>query len=240
MTVKEVSRLTGISVRTLQYYDSIGLLPPAGHTEAGYRLYDDAALERLRQILLFRELDFPLRDIQAILDAPDFDRSKALEQQIALLTMKKERLERLILFARGIQSTGGTQMDFSAFDKSTLDEYARRAKAEWGNTPEYQEMLEKQQARTPEAESAVIADFMRIFTEFGGLRDQKPDSDAVQQQVHRLQDYISAHFYTCSDAVFQGLGKMYACGGEIAENIDLAGGAGTAKFVSEAIAAKYR
>ena len=92
MTVKEVSRLTGISIRTLQYYDKLGLLP-AMRTESGYRLYDDAALERLQQILLFRELEFPLRDIRTILDNPNFDRRKALRQQIELLTLKKQRLE---------------------------------------------------------------------------------------------------------------------------------------------------
>ena len=87
MTVKEASRLTGISIRTLQYYDKLGLLP-AMRTESGYRLYDDAALERLQQILLFRELEFPLRDIRTILDNPNFDRRKALRQQIELLTLK--------------------------------------------------------------------------------------------------------------------------------------------------------
>ena len=89
MTVKEVSNLTGVSIRTLQYYDKIGLLHPAHRTQAGYRLYDDAALERLQQILLFRELEFSLEDIRKILKNPDFDREKALEQQITLLTLKK-------------------------------------------------------------------------------------------------------------------------------------------------------
>ena len=106
MTVKEVSRLTGVSVRTLQYYDRIGLLHPAEYTESGYRLYDDAALEILQQILLFRELEFPLKQISQIIHAPDFDRNKALEQQITMLQLKKEHLENLILFARGIQLIG--------------------------------------------------------------------------------------------------------------------------------------
>ena len=84
MTVNEVSKRTGVSIRTLQYYDKIGLLRAAGRTEAGYRLYDDAALERLQQILLFRELEFPLKDIQKIVEKPTYDRQKALEQQITL------------------------------------------------------------------------------------------------------------------------------------------------------------
>ena len=137
MTVKEVSELTGVSIRTLQYYDKIGLLKPAEYTESGYRLYDDIALEKLQQILLFRELEFPLKEIKDIISRPDFDRNKALEQQITLLTLKKEHLENLIHFARGIQFIGVRTMDFSAFDTSKLDEYAKRAKEQWGNSPEY-------------------------------------------------------------------------------------------------------
>ena len=106
MTVNEVSKLTGVSIRTLQYYDKIGLLHPAEYTEAGYRLYDDAALETLQQILLFRELEFPLKDIKKIVGSPDFDRSKALEQQIELLTLKKEHLENLIDLAKGLKLRG--------------------------------------------------------------------------------------------------------------------------------------
>ena len=106
MTVNEVSKLTGVSIRTLQYYDTIGLLKPIEYTESGYRLYDDTSLERLQQILLFKELEFPLKEIKKIIDAPNFDRNKALEQQIELLTMKKEHLENLISFARGIKGIG--------------------------------------------------------------------------------------------------------------------------------------
>ena len=95
-TVKQVSELTGVSVRTLHHYDAIGLLKPAAVTKAGYRLYDDAALERLQQILLFRELQFPLKEIKMILESPCFDRDQALEQQITLLTLRKEQLEKLI------------------------------------------------------------------------------------------------------------------------------------------------
>ncbi len=89
----------------MQYYDTIGLLPPTEYTEAGYRLYDDSVMERLQQILLFKELEFPLKEIKTIIDAPNFDRKKALEQQIELLTMKKEHLENLINFARKIKTT---------------------------------------------------------------------------------------------------------------------------------------
>lgn len=235
-TVKEVSELTGISVRTLQYYDRIGLLPPAVRTQAGYRLYDDTALERLQQILLFRELAFPLSEIKEILGSPDFDRNKALRQQIELLELKKEHLENLILFARGIESLGVNHMDFTAFDKSKLEAYAKEAKKAWGHTPEYAESQEKATQRTPAAQEKLAADMMRLFTEFGSMRGMQPDAPQVQRQVKRLQDFITENCYTCSKQVLAGLGKWYAGGGEVTENIDRAGGVGTAQLAAAAIA----
>ena len=131
MTVNEVSRLTGVSVRTLQYYDRIGLLPPAARTEAGYRLYDEETLGVLREILLYRELEFPLSDIKKILFSPSYDRREALHEQEKLLEMKKRHIEDLIALTREIAQSGGNNMDFSAFDTSKMDEYAREAKEKW-------------------------------------------------------------------------------------------------------------
>ena len=105
-TVKEVSRMTGVSVRTLHHYDAIGLLKPTAVTGAGYRLYDDAALSRLQNILLFRELQFPLKEIKAILDSPDFDPAAALEQQIRLLVLQCRHIGNLIACARSLQKRG--------------------------------------------------------------------------------------------------------------------------------------
>ena len=238
-TVREISRMTGVSVRTLHYYDQIGLLKPAACTEAGYRLYDDSSLERLSQILLYRELEFPLSTIREILDAPDFDRRRALEQQIELLELKRAHLDSVILFARGICQEGTKHMYFSAFDRSKLDEYAKRAKEQWGSTPEYAELQEKEHHRTPEQTEAAMRDLMRIFAEFGALRELPPDSVQVQKQVSRLQAFITEHAYTCTDKILRGLGQMYAAGGELAESIDRAGGEGTAAFTASAIAARF-
>ena len=235
MTVHEVSKLTGVSIRALQYYDKIGLLKPTGYTQSGYRLYDDTALETLQQILLFRELEFPLKEIKEIISGADFDKEKALEQQITLLTMKKEHLENLISLAREIRYKGENKMDFSAFDTSKIDEYARRAKEQWGNTAEYKESEEKAKGRTKEEEKDMMVQFMQIFTEFGAIKDQAPDGAEAQSQVKKLQDYITEHFYQCSDEILSGLGQMYAADGEFKENIDRAGGEGTAVFVSDAI-----
>ena len=236
MTVHEVSRLTGVSIRTLQYYDQIGLLHPAEYTEAGYRLYDDAALETLQQILLFRELEFPLKDIRRIIQSPSFDREKALEQQIELLRLKKEHLEQLIKLARGIKEKGAkTDMSFSAFDTRKIDEYAAKAKASWGDTPEYQEYTQKAKDRTKEQTAELNGRMMAIFSEFGEIRTGEAGSEKAQALVRKLQAFITEYFYTCSNEVLAGLGQMYTAGGEMTENIDKAGGEGTAAFVQQAI-----
>ncbi|MDD5901174.1 MAG: MerR family transcriptional regulator [Lachnospiraceae bacterium] len=235
MTVNEVSKLTGVSIRTLQYYDTIGLLPPTEYTEAGYRLYDDTAMERLQQILLFRELEFPLKEIKMIIDAPNFERKKALEQQIDMLMMKKEHLENLIDFARKIKTTGVNKMDFNVFDTTKMDEYARKAKEQWGQTSEYKQYEEKAINQSSDEQKIAWQNLMLIFVEFGKMTDKKPENVEVQLEVKKLQDYISEHFYKCSNEILNGLGKMYASGGEFTENIDKAAGSGTAVFVAKAI-----
>ena len=235
MTVNEVSKLTGVSIRTLQYYDTIGLLPPTEYTEAGYRLYDDTAMKRLQQILLFRELEFPLKEIKMIIDAPNFDRKKALEQQIDMLMMKKEHLENLIDFARKIKTTGVNRMDFNVFDTTKMDEYARKAKEQWGQTSEYKEYEEKAINQSSDEQKIAWQNLMLIFVEFGKMTDKKPENVKVQLEVKKLQDYISEHFYKCSNEILNCLGQMYASGGEFTENIDKAAGSGTAVFVAKAI-----
>ena len=237
MTVHEVSKLTGVSVRALHHYDQLGLLKPAEVTEAGYRLYDEGSLARLQSILLFRELQFPLKDIGEILDSPTFDRNKALDQQIRLLELQKEHLENLIEFAKGMKLVGVKRMtDFTAFDTKKIDEYAREAKASWGQTKEWKEYEQKAQGRTREDNAALARGMMDIFAEFGAIRDQDPASPAAQALVDKLQSYITEHYYTCSDEILLSLSKMYDGGGTMTENIDKVGGPGTGDFAAKAIA----
>ena len=235
MTVNEVSRLTGVSIRTLQYYDRIGLMHPAKYTEARYRLYDDTSLERLQQILLFRELEFSLKEIREILDSPSFDKSKALAQQIELLTLKKEHIENLIDLARGIQRMGVKKLTFDAFDTKKIDEYAAQAKASWGDTPAYKEYEEKSKGRTKADIQKINVQLMDIFAEFGAIRDMDPASEEAQILVKKLQDFITENMYTCTNEILSGLGKMYASGGDFTTNINKYGGEGTAEFAAEAI-----
>ncbi len=235
MTVNEVSKLAGVSIRTLQYYDKIGLLHPTGHTDAGYRLYDDTDLERLQHILLFRELEFSLKDIASIINSPDFDRSKALEQQIEMLKLKREHIDNLMNFALGIKLLGVKHMDFKAFDRSKLDEYSRQAKDMYKESPEYKEMEEKSKNRTKEEEGILADRFMLLFKEAGTLKDTDPASPEAQDLVKRIQDFITENLYTCSKKILSGLGKMYSGGGDFTKNIDEYGGEGTAEFIDKAI-----
>lgn len=237
MTVHQVSEKTGVSIRTLHHYDSIGLLKASAVTEAGYRLYDDTALEKLQQILLYRELEFPLKEIRRILSSRDYDRNVALEQQIHLLELRREHLQGLIALAREMKENGGKNMSFDAFDTTKMDEYAQKAKETWGGTVAYREYEEKTAGRTKENQNALNAQMMDIFRRFGGIKTASPDSPEAVSLARELQRFISEHYYRCTDEILLSLGKMYAAGGEFTVNIDTAGGAGTANFACQAIKA---
>ncbi len=121
MTVKQISELTGISARTLHYYDEIGLFVPTQKSESGYRLYDDKALEILQQILFFREFDIPLKEIKAVMENPALDKNQILQMQRKMLVAKKERMERLIASIDKLLK-GENKMDFAVFDRTEIEE----------------------------------------------------------------------------------------------------------------------
>ena len=233
MNIGELSALTHVSIRTLRHYDQIGLLRPTQVTEAGYRQYDESALERLHTILLFRELEFPLADIRRIIDAPDFNPIDALERQITLLTMRREHIDNLILLARGLKAKGLKHMDFSAFDTRKIDDYAAQAKAAWNKTDAWQEF--ESRGRTAEENQQAGQQLMEMIAAFGQRRNIDPACDEAQQMVKQLQRFITANFYTCTVPILRSLADMYDGGGDFTRNIDKAGGAGTAAFLAKAM-----
>jgi Predicted transcriptional regulators len=235
LSVSDVSRMTGISVRTLRYYDGIGLLRPTEVTQAGYRLYNEEALRRLQIILLYRELEFPLKEISEMMSDSRFDMTSALERQIELLQKKKTHIENLITLAEGIKTLGVNKLDFSEFDVKKIDEYEEQAKSTWGTTPAYKEYEVKSAGRTAEDNRILAVGLMEIFAEFGRQLSLQPSDDAVQANVIKLQNYITENFYTCSDEILLSLGRFYSGGGSMQRNIDKAAGEGTAEFVSQAI-----
>lgn len=234
-TVKEVSALSGVSVRTLHHYDAIGLLPPTAVSEAGYRLYDEAALGRLQSILLYRALRFSLGEIKEILDSSEYDPREAIAAQIHLLELERARLDRLIALAQSIQEKGVVVMNFDAFDDKAINQYKEEAKARWGHTEAYQQSEERMQARKADYKEEAQA-MMQIFAEFGVLREEDVQAETVQQQVRRLQAHITARYYDCTVDILRGLGEMYTADERFKQNIDQAGGEGTADFVAQAIA----
>lgn len=234
-TVNEVSRMTGVSIRTLHHYDAIGLLKPTQITDAGYRLYDADAIEQLFLILLFKEIGFPLKEIQSILTAPDFDRKRVLEHQIDLLQQKVTYLQNRIQLARGIQLVGIKHMNLKEFDMKKIDDYAVQAKTLYGKTDAYKEFEKKSANRSKEKENALGNELMDYFVRLGGMKDMDPGCAEVQSWVKALQEFISQHYYTCTNQILSCLAESYAGGGSMNENIDNAGGIGTGAFAREAI-----
>ena len=234
-TVNEVSKLTGVSVRTLHHYDAIGLLKPTQVTAAGYRLYDDTALARLQTILLFRELQFPLKEIKSILDSPDFDREQALQQQIGLLELQRRQLDKLISFAREIIETGVDTMDFSPFDKTEIEQYKAEVKARWGETAAYKEYEEKTAAQSEKTQTDAAEKLMQVFAKFGKVKHTNPEADEAQALVESLRQCITENYYNCTPQILKSLGQMYVGDERFKANIDARGGVGTADFASKAI-----
>lgn len=242
--VKEVSKLVGVSVRTLHHYDAIDLLNPEFVTPAGYRLYSDYNLERLQQILFFKELDFNLQEIKNILDNPGFDRKKALKTHKSLLIEKKKRLERLI---ESVEKTmvsieGGIEMNkkemFDGFDMSEIEKhrekYAEETKIKYGNSDAYKESMKKTSkytkndwarimARTEEINSKIIANMGK------GIADP-----TVQEGIGELRQNITDSYYDCTLEIFRGLGELYVTDQRFTKNIDK-NRPGYAKFLREAM-----
>lgn len=234
MQIKKFAELTGVSVRTLHYYDEIGLLKPSSVDRfTGYRYYDESSVLRMQEILFYRELDFSLKSIAEILSSPKYDREKALKEQKKLLTLKKERLERLIL---SIDNAVKGENVMSAFDNSEFEAYKAETKEKWGNTKAYAEFSEKTKDYSKERFADINTGLEYIFRDFAELMQSgaEPNSSDAQALVKKLQAYITENFYTCTDEILAGLGQMYVADDRFKNNIDKYAD-GTAEFVSEVI-----
>jgi MerR family transcriptional regulator, thiopeptide resistance regulator len=245
--VADVARQSGVSIRALHHYDAIGLLVPTGRTDAGYRLYTDADLLRLQQILIGRELGFSLEEIKRSLNDPRFDHRRALVEQRRRLEAKARALGDMLravdaaLDAVGSDPTGGT-MDmkelFNGFDPSA---YEAEAKERWGDTDAYRESTWRVKGYTPDdwkrqqAEQAAIyadaADAMR--------RGVDPTSPAGVEIAERHRLSIDTWFYPCSRGMHAGLADMYEADDRFRAAIDAAG-EGVTTFLAAAIRANAK
>ncbi len=234
MQIKEFAKFTGVSVRTLHYYDEIGLLKPAFIDKRnGYRFYDEKSLFRMQEILFYRELDFSLKSIGEILSSPNYDKNKALKEQKHLLTLKKERLERLISAIDG--AVKGKNV-MKAFDNCEFEKHKAEAKEKWGQTPAYKEHAEKTKHYTKEKWNSLAEGMNDILAEFAVCikKGEEPDSTKAQNLVEILQNHITENYYLCTNEILAGLGKMYVADERFKNNIDK-NADGTAEFICEAI-----
>ena len=239
MLIKEFAEFTGVSVRTLHYYDEIGLLMPAFVDKTtGYRFYDEKSFLRMQEILFYRELDFSLKSIGEILSSPDYDKNKALKEQKQLLTLKKERLERLISAIDG--AVKGENV-LTAFDNSEFEKYKAEAKEKWGKTDAYKEHAERTKNYSKQKWNDLAEGMDQIMEEFALCmkKDAAPDSTEAQSLVKLLQNHITEHYYHCTDQILAGLGQMYVADERFQSNIDKHAD-GTAAFICEAIEAYCR
>ena len=234
MLIKEFAEFTGVSVRTLHYYDVMGLLKPASvDRSTGYRYYDETCLLRMQEILFYRELDFSLKSICEILSSANYDKEKALIEQKKLLILKKERLDRLISAID--DATKGVNV-MKAFDNSEFEKYKAEAKEKWGKTDAWKEHSEKTKGYSKDNWTNAEEGMNGIFAEFAACQAEgnEAGSENAQALVAKLQKYITDNFYTCTRQILSGLGQMYVMDERFAENINKHG-AGNADFVSHAI-----
>lgn len=239
--IREFAKLAGVSVRTLHFYDEIGLLKPSSVDEQnGYRFYDEYSLTRMQEILFYRELDFPLKEIRMILSSPDYDKQNALKGQKHLLTLKKERLERLISALDSAMK--GEIVNMNVFDNSEFEaqrqEYAQEAKEKWGDTSAYKESAEKTADYSADKWKQVNSAMDERIAEFADCKRNgfAPDSQEAQTLAKKWQDFITENYYTCTQEILASLGEMYVADERFKKNIDRHGD-GTAQFMRDAIKA---
>lgn len=218
-TIKKVADMAGVSVRTLHHYDNIELLNPEISKDNGYRMYSGADIERLQQILFFRELDFSLEEIKSIIDSPGFDRKNALATHKEILMKKRERLDDLIntvdktidSIERGIDMSKEEMLN--SFDMTDIEEhqkkYAQEVKEKYGSSNAYKESQEKTSRYTKEDWTRVMGGANEIQIRIAELMDKNPDDEEVQIVIGEWRQHITDNFYSCTIEIFRGLGDMY-------------------------------
>ena len=237
MTIGEMARLTGVTVRTLRHYDRIGLLPPEEVTQAGYRLYGEASLQRLHTIRLLRQTGLPLEMIRRTLDDPHATPERLLALQETLLKMQRAHIDRLLALTQELQQKGMTAMNFSALEENRTADLAAQAEAAWGHTAAWKEFASRPRQKGENERNGQA--LMALIGLFGKDRPASPDAPEAAAFVRELQGFITRHYYTCTDEVLLGLADVYETP-DFTRNIDRAGGEGTAAFLAAAIRATLK
>ncbi len=242
-TVGDLARLTGVTVRALHHYDEIGLVRPSQRTHAGYRLYTDADVLRLQQVLLFRELGLPLDEIASAIDATT-NREELLRQHRSVLLAKRSRLDAMLaaLDAALVAVQKGTTMQpddvkqlFDGFDPS---EYEEEARDRWGDTDAYKESMRRTKTYGKAQWTQIQSDWGAIYARMADqMKAGTPVTDpSVQALVEEHRAHIDRWFYPCSTEMHKGLGAMYVADPRFTANLDKVA-PGFARYLSDAIAA---
>jgi DNA-binding transcriptional MerR regulator len=226
--VSEVARLAGVSVRTLHHYDEIGLVCPSDRTEAGYRLYAPADIERLQQVLFFRELDFALEEIQRILTDPEFDLGAALRLQRRLLEERAIRVKALIAAVDGAidaQEKGTTmtaEEKLGVFGDFNPEAHAAESEQRWGETEAYKESMRRTKSYRKQDWETIREEAAGIYQDLAALMAAGvPASSAkAMDAAERHRGHITRWFYPCSLEIHRGLGEMYAADPRFTANVD--------------------
>lgn len=238
LSISEIAALSGVSVRTLHYYDEIGLLKPREVSESGYRYYDRESLETLQSILFYKELQFSLKDISNIITQPQYDRKQALKKQRELLILKEKRLKKLIKLVDDTLK-GEDNMSFKEFDTSEIEnmkkKYEKEAKELYGGTDEYKESIKKSARYSDEDKEKIAVEYALIMKEFYNNKNLNPNDEKIQKLVRKWQNHITKYYYECTKEMLKCLGQMYINDERFKENINK-NGEGTAEFMAEAIA----
>ena len=240
--INEVSKLTGVSIRMLHHYDKIRLLEPSKRTDSNYRMYNDDDIARLYQILLFKELEFPLQEIKQILDDKDFNREEVLKAQRNLIFEKKQRLERILeSIDDTIESLGGNVMskdNFKAFGyeevKKHQEKYKEETEKRYGKSDAYRESQGKTSKYSKNDWENIMQEAGAIYEELYKLMDKDPSDEKVQELIQKWRNHITTNFYNCTIEIFRGLALMYVGDERFTKNIDKYG-EGLARFMSDAM-----
>ena len=235
MRINEVAKLTGVSARTLQYYDEIGLLIPE-KLNNGYRDYSDENLDKLQKILFYRFLKFKLNEIKELLDG-DIDSLKILEQQRELILKEKEKFEIILHnIEKTIKTYKGEQKmtieeKFNGFKKEDLNKYEDEAIGKYGK-----ETIEESKKRQSGKEDIIAEKFNSVFRSMAEYRKNNINIEEkeVQSKVEELYNYMNKYAFDCSVEVFSYIGKGYSQNPEFKKNIDKFG-EGVAEYTSRAI-----
>src|SRR5699024_6263247 len=212
MKVKEVADLAGVSVRTLHHYDEIELLTPTETTESGYRIYSQKDLEKLQQILFFRELDFPLKKIKEIINSPSFNQEEALIVQRKMLSKKREKIDEMLrTIEKTIEHLKGERVmtdkeRFSGFDFKN-NQYEQEARERWGDEA-IDESKSKINQMSEEEQKGMGEEFDELYKELASLRHLPAESDEAQEAIEKWYHYLNK-IGSYSLEAFKGLGQMY-------------------------------